>query len=69
MDEQQRMQKMTLTVEEAGIVLGVSRSHAYEMVRQGLLPAIRLGKRWLISKRALMQMLGVTAEGDGHDDR
>ena len=29
--------RLTLTVEEAGQLLGVSRSYAYELVRQGAL--------------------------------
>ena len=45
-------QRLTLTVEEAGQMLGVSRSYAYELVRQGALPCIRLG-RIVIPMRAL----------------
>jgi excisionase family DNA binding protein len=45
--------RLTLTVEEAGQVLGVSRSYAYELVRQGALPCMRLGRRIVIPVRAL----------------
>ena len=45
--------RLTLTVEEAGQVLGVSRGYAYELVRQGALPCMRLGRRIVIPVRAL----------------
>jgi len=45
--------RLTLTVEEAGQVLGVSPSYAYELVRQGALPCMRLGRRIVIPVRAL----------------
>jgi excisionase family DNA binding protein len=45
--------RLTLTVEEAGQMLGVSRSYAYELVRQGALPCMRLGRRIVIPVRAL----------------
>jgi excisionase family DNA binding protein len=46
-------QRLTLTVEDAGQMLGVSRSYAYELVRQGALPCMRLGRRIVIPVRAL----------------
>ena len=46
-----------LTVKEAAAYLRIGRGHCYEMVREGRIPAIRLGKRLLIPKRALDEML------------
>ncbi len=46
-----------LTVEAAGRVLGISRSSAYEAVRTGELPAIRIGRIIRIPRRALERML------------
>jgi excisionase family DNA binding protein len=37
--------RLVLTVGEAGELLGISRSFAYELVARGELPAIRLGRR------------------------
>ena len=45
------------TVPEAGERLGISRQSAYELVRQGRIPSIRLGRRLAVPKAALRQML------------
>ena len=45
--------RLTMTVEEAGAVLGISRSLAYELVRRGELPSLRLGRRVVVPARAL----------------
>jgi excisionase family DNA binding protein len=47
----------TLTVDEAAKILGVSRVTAYEGVRSGDIPAIRIRKRWVISRASLDKML------------
>jgi excisionase family DNA binding protein len=58
--------RLTLTVEEAGQTLGVSRSYAYELVRQGALPCMRLGRRIVIPVRALDALIDrVVAEATG----
>lgn len=44
---------MTLSIDEAAAMLGISRAHAYELVRRGELPRLRLGRRVVIPKRAL----------------
>ncbi len=51
---------LTLTVEQAGKVLGVGRSTAYELVRSGDLKAIRLRRRIVIPVAHLADRLGVT---------
>jgi len=51
-------QKLTVTVEEAGRLLGISRGLAYEMARTGQLQTIRCGaKRLLVPRRALERLL------------
>ena len=50
-------EKLVYTVEEAGKLLGIGRSAAYEAARCGELPVIRIGRRWLVSKVALDKML------------
>lgn len=49
--------RLTLTVEEAAHLLGISRGLAYELARSGKLPVIRLGRRLLIPRIALERML------------
>lgn len=55
-------QRKTITVDEAAIALGISRNHAYEAVKQGDLPALKIGRRILIPKAAFERLL---AEADG----
>ena len=38
----------TMTVEEAGRQLGISRNTAYEAARQGQIPVIKIGRRMLV---------------------
>lgn len=51
------MTRKTLTVEETARILGLSRGAAYKAVRRGEIPAIRLGKRWVVSMEALSELL------------
>ena len=48
---------LTVSVEEAGRILGISRGAAYTHARDGSLPTIRLGKRLLVPKAALDKLL------------
>ena len=57
MTDSQSNDKLTLTVEEAGKRLGISRATAYALANQGQLPVIRLGKRLLVSKVGLERMV------------
>jgi excisionase family DNA binding protein len=51
-------ERMTISVEEAALQLGIGRNLAYELARRGELPgAIRLGRRILVSKKALESFL------------
>jgi excisionase family DNA binding protein len=49
--------RRTLTVEEAGQILGLSRNTAYALAKSGRLPTIRLGRRLLVPKSALDRLL------------
>lgn len=51
------LERLTLTVEEAGELLGISRALAYEMARTGRLPTLRFGKRIVVPKKAIENML------------
>ena len=48
---------MVFSVSETAALLGISRAHAYELARCGTLPAIRLGRRIVVPRRALDRML------------
>lgn len=51
------MTRKTLTVNEAAVYLGISRNTAYQAVREGTIPAIRLGRRIVIPVHALEALL------------
>lgn len=51
------MDRKTYTVPEAAQVLGIGRNAAYEAVRTGQIPTIRIGKRILVPVAALRRML------------
>lgn len=51
-------QRLTLSVEEAANVLGISRALAYELVRRGELPRLRLGRRVVVPRQALEDFIG-----------
>ena len=50
---------LTLTVSEAATVLRISRSSAYEAVRIGDIPAIRIGHRVVVPTVWVAEQLGV----------
>jgi len=53
------VERRTITVEQAGAMLGVSRALAYQMANNGQLPVIRCGHRLLIPLKAFEDMLEV----------
>jgi len=53
----------TVTVEESAKVLGISRGKAFESVRNGDLPVLRLGHRYLVPVPRLLALLGVEEGG------
>ncbi|MBW3578783.1 MAG: helix-turn-helix domain-containing protein [Actinobacteria bacterium] len=60
----------TMTVEEAGELLGLSRSAAYRAAAKGELPTLRFGRRLFVPTIRLLNMLGLD-NGDfeiHHDD-
>lgn len=53
-------QPLTLTVEQAGQLLGVGRSTAYELIRTGDLECLRLRRRVVVPVARVADRLGVT---------
>jgi excisionase family DNA binding protein len=54
-------ERLTLAVEEAAAQRGISRTLAYELVRHGEIPSLRLGRRRLVPEHALNLMLQAAA--------
>jgi excisionase family DNA binding protein len=52
------MTELTYTVEEAGRLCGVSRGAAYQAVRSGDIPSVRIGRRLLVPRARLLALLG-----------
>ena len=51
----------TITIEEAGKLLGISRRSAYRAAAAGELPTLRLGRRLLVPTPRLLALLGMPA--------
>lgn len=49
--------KEVLTIEETAQLLGISRNSAYEAVRRGEIPVIRIGRRCLVPRVAFEELL------------
>ena len=52
--------RLVLTIEEAGKLLGLGRSGTYEAARRGDIPTLRIGSRILVPKVALLKLLEET---------
>jgi len=53
----QELERLVYTVAEAGKLLGLSRNLTYESIRMGQIPSIRVGRRILIPRAALIRLL------------
>jgi excisionase family DNA binding protein len=49
--------RLTYTVCETAEAIGLSVSVTYRMIRDGSLPAIRVGRRWVVPRRPLEEWL------------
>lgn len=58
------VQRKTYTVDQAAELLGIGRNTAYEAVRRGEIPTIKIGRRLLVPRTALERMLA----GEGAND-
>ena len=52
-------QRLTLTIEETAVVLGLGRTSAYEAARRGEIPSRRVGRRVIVPVPALLEWLGL----------
>jgi excisionase family DNA binding protein len=46
-----RTEPLTYSVDEVAGLLGIARGVAYECVRNGSIPATRVGRRWLVPRK------------------
>lgn len=59
---------VTLSVEEAAGVVGISRGLAYQLARSGRLPGtVRLGSRYRVGTAALLRAFGIEQERADED--
>ena len=56
-------EKLTLSVEEAGKLLGVSRQVAYQLIHRPDFPTIHIGRRVLIPKKQLEEWMDRQVNG------
>ena len=57
-------ESQTISVEQAASVLGISRGQGYRLAREGVIPALRLGRRVVVPRVALDRFL-VSGEVNG----
>jgi excisionase family DNA binding protein len=43
--------RATYTVDEVAVLLDLSRGNAYRYVREGVIPAKRIGRRWMVPRK------------------
>jgi excisionase family DNA binding protein len=59
------MERLTLSVPETARLLGVGRDKAYEMAHTGRIPVLRIGRRLLVPRDALVRWIDNAAREDG----
>ena len=50
-------ERQTLTIEETAKLLGIGRQLAYDRVKTGEIPVIKIGRRLLVPRSALEKLL------------
>jgi excisionase family DNA binding protein len=45
--------RLTYTVDEVAHLLNLSRGITYQHIREGVIPAERIGRRWLVPRKRL----------------
>ena len=55
-------ESLVYSVPEAGRLLGLCRVTAYEMAKQGHIPTLKFGKRMVVPKKAIDDMLNAAGK-------
>jgi len=63
LDEARRLPTV-VTVAQAGELLGIRRSRAYELVEDGTIPVIRYGRALRVPTARLLSLLGIEPGGE-----
>ena len=53
------MEELTVSVDETAVLLGLSRGHTYDAVKDGQIPSIRIGRTIRVPTAALRAMLQI----------
>lgn len=56
-DQSSEREPLAVSVTEAAVLLGISRALAYELVARGDLPSLRLGRRVVVPRQALVALV------------
>lgn len=56
------MDRLTLTVVEAAAMLGIGRNHLYNLIAEGRIPHVRIGRLIKIPRKALEDWLAEQAD-------
>ncbi|MGP8160244.1 MAG: helix-turn-helix domain-containing protein [Candidatus Dormibacteria bacterium] len=59
------MERVTMTINEAAVRLGISRGSAYAAARRGDLPVIRINRRIVVPRVAFQRWLEAAAAPSG----
>lgn len=62
LDEIRRLPAV-LSVEQAGQVVGLKRSAAYDAAERGEIPVLRFGRRLIVPTARLLTLLGLDGKG------
>jgi excisionase family DNA binding protein len=54
-------ERAVLTVKETADVLGIGLNQAYEAIRSGAIPSLKIGKRIIVPRVALEKKLAISA--------
>jgi len=57
-------ERLTLTIGEAAKLLGIGRQLAYDKVKTGEIPVLKIGRRLLVPKAALEKLLNEPKSSD-----
>lgn len=57
------MEKLVFSIQEVAEMLGISKSYAYELVRNGTIPALQLGRKRVIPKEEFKKWINGNTDG------
>lgn len=56
------MEKLVCSIEEVGTMLGISKSYTYQLVRDGTIPSVQIGKKRIIPKERSKEWINKKSE-------